>query len=154
MPWSSPAAGCTAWEATSLSLRDRSGRRLRLTSFGPRNGHARSIVEPQLTIDHDALARIKPAGDDSLIAHGAIDAHQPQLDGRVIFDDEDVGAVLADLEGRAWHDDRMGLNAEREVDVDELAGPQPDIVVGKRRLERDRAGRCIDLVVNKGERAS
>src|SRR5215470_17349602 len=135
------------------TLRDRSGLRLRLSALRPRNGHARSIVEPQLSVDHDAFAGTKPAGDDGPVAHSPIDAHQPQLDGRVVLDDEHIGAVLADLDGWARDHDRMGLHPEREIDVDELAGPQPDIVVRKRSLQRNRAGCRVDLVVDKGERA-
>src|SRR5262245_16724725 len=136
-----------------LALRDRSGLCLRLSAFGPCDGHARSIVEPQLTIDHHTFAGIEPAGHNGPVANGAIDAHEPQLGSRVVLDDKHIGAVLADLDGRAWHHDRVSLNSEREIDVDELAGPQPNVVVGKRCLERDRARRGIDLIVNEGERA-
>src|SRR5262249_55539249 len=38
------------------ALRDRGRLCFRLSSFGPRYGHARSIVEPQLTVDHHAFA--------------------------------------------------------------------------------------------------
>src|SRR5689334_13728354 len=96
-----------------LTLRYRSGLRLWLSAFGPRNGDARSIVEPQLTVDDDAFAGIEPAGDHGLVANGAIDAHQPQLGDRVILDDKHIGAVLADLDGRARDDDRMSLDSKR-----------------------------------------
>src|SRR5262245_57313617 len=109
-----------------LTLRDRSGLCLWLSAVGPRNAHARSVVEPQLAVDHDAFAGRQPAGDDGSVANGAIDAYQPQLDGRVILDDKDIGAVLTDLDRRARHHHCLSLDPEREIDVDELARPQPD----------------------------
>jgi hypothetical protein len=78
-------------------------------------------------------------------------AYQLHFDDRVQPDQERVGAVLPDLDGGARHHDGVRLRAEGQGDVNELPGPQPSIVIGELRLERDGAGRDIDLVVDEDE---
>ena len=94
-----------------------------------------------------------PSAITDLSFDGAVDADKPQLDGRVRPDHEHVRAVLPDLDRRARHDDRVRLDSERQGDVDELPGPQAGVVVCKLRLERNGAGRDIDLIVDEDQRA-
>ena len=69
----------------------------------------------------------------------------PHLDRLVRLDDERERSLLAGLDRRRGHDDRVGVGRQRDDDVDELPGPQTrDLSFGKGALDPDRAGRRID----------
>ena len=56
---------------------------------------------------------------------------------------------MSDLDRCAGHEKGIFLNAERQRDVDELSGPQPRVIIGECRLQGNRAGRDIDLTIDK-----
>ena len=89
--------------------------------------------EAQLAVRHDGFARLEPALDDCFLASRALDHNRAVFDRAVRFDHERVLALLADLDRRGRHDDGPGVVGERDRDVDELARPQPAIVVRERR---------------------
>src|SRR5207302_9559005 len=64
-----------------------------------------------------------------------------------------VGAVWARLRDRCRNGQAAMPRIEEQPRVDELARPQPMHLVGKIRLELDRAGGLQDLVVDEAERA-
>ena len=109
---------------------------------------AASVAEPQLTIDDDAIASSKSFGNHGHVVDGAIDPDEPQLDGRIWLDYENVRPVLANLNCRAWDNQGVGLTAQCQCDVDKLTRPQPGVTVSESRLERNRAGRDVDLTID------
>ena len=74
----------------------------------------------------------------------ARDRDGPQLHRLVGLDDEHVLSLLAGLHRGRRHDDRVRIGRQRHDDVDELAGPEPAVLVRERALDADRAGRRID----------
>jgi hypothetical protein len=111
-----------------------------------------TVAEPKLAVDDDALTRHEPIGNDRLIFHSSVDADQTQFDGQIRFDHEHVGTILPDLDRCTGHEEGICLGAERQRDIDELSGPQPRVIVGERRLQRNCAGCNIDLIIDKCER--
>jgi hypothetical protein len=62
-----------------------------------------------------------------------------------------TGAVLTLLYGGIRHDDGRLLDAQREGDVDELAGPQPRFGVVEGRAQLNGAGAGVDGIVDEGQ---
>jgi hypothetical protein len=74
-------------------------------------------------------------------------------DGLVRFDnigEQPVGTVLHRQRGNG---DRLRQHVDLDARIHELAGPEMVVVVGKRRLQRDRAGGGVDRVVRCHQRA-
>ena len=73
--------------------------------------------------------------------------------GDAVLDDEQVGPLRSELDGRRGHRDRFGLDAEDDLDLDELAGPQAFVGIADARLGGHRAGQRIDIVLEEGDGA-
>ena len=73
------------------------------------------------------------------------------FDRLVVFDDEGEVAFRAALDDHFRHHDGPLLNGQQQAGVDELARPEPQIGVGKRRFEFELTGGGINLIVNHGE---
>ena len=94
--------------------------------------------QTQVTVGDDGLARLEAALD-----HGLRGLVRPTVTGRIstfcsAVDDEDIGALLPGLNGNRRHDDRFRVRAQRDHNIDVLAGPQPAIGIGERALNLDR----------------
>src|SRR5712692_1924913 len=109
--------------------------------------------EPGLTVGDPALAALESFGDDGLVALGARGDDRLQVDGGVRLHHEDVRALLSALDRGGRDDDGVRLGGQGERDVGELAGPEPSLRVGERRLQSDRARGRVDRVVDEGHHA-
>ena len=108
----------------------------------------RADVEPRLPVGHDALAGGEAFGGDRDVVVDHLRADRTLLHRFVGFDHPDIEAV-----GAALHRDRRNghgilVGRDQDADADELARPQPLVLIGKFRLQPDRAGGLIDLIVD------
>jgi hypothetical protein len=108
--------------------------------------------EARLSIRHDLLAGLQPAGDDGLVALRARGHDAACFHRRVGLHHEHEDALLARLQRLRGDDEGVGLHGQRERDVGELARPQSPFLVGEGRLEPDGAGRRVDRVVDERHR--
>ena len=103
------------------------------STFEPSIKQQRAVDDHRLAavqaLQHDGLAVLRAADLDRLHMRAAVD------------DREDEIAVLADLDRLARHDDRVGLDAQRQLEVAELPGPELFVGVVEDRARDDRAGR-------------
>ena len=102
----------------------------RLVTFDadPAAGH-----QAQVAVGHDRFADgLRPLLITVSRPRRPLDDDRAVFDGVIGFDDEGVLPLLADLNGRGRDDDRRGVRRQRDVDVDELARPEPAIVVRER----------------------
>src|SRR4029450_6948217 len=104
-----------------------------------------------LTVHHHAPARPQAGGHGALVGIAAGDGDLAHLGLVVLGDDEDEQAVLADLERDCRDDGGLRLDAELDLDIEILAGPQRQIVVGELRLGRDGAGSGVDRAVDEDQ---
>src|SRR5438874_95926 len=113
-----------------------------------------AYARPQLVVavDHDGFAGGEAALDQRLAVAACGDPHRAGLDGRILPDHEGVSAVRSRLHRRFRHD-RPTAHAKHQARAHELAGPELPILILKDRLEPDRAGSLIDLVVDQLETA-
>ena len=93
------------------------------------------------------------AGLQALADHGAHvillgQLHAPDGDGVVVLEHIDEGAVGAALDGGGRHHNDGAQRVDQHPHIDELAGPELQIGVGKLTLDLHRAGGLIDLVVD------
>jgi hypothetical protein len=114
-------------------------------------GHLQPGPQLVLAVDHHALA-----GRQALIDHrqAVLDLRHPDLgDPRalVVAHGVDVGALRAALHGGGRHRERAPAHAQHQPGIDVLAGPQGVPRVAELRLEPDRAGGVVDLVVQQRE---
>lgn len=115
--------------------------------------HPGALGQPELSFDDDAFAGLEALADDGALADHAGDLHRPHGSRHVGLHDIEIVAVLPHLEGGRRHGNRVLLGPQGRHDVHELARPQPAVGVGHRRLQRDRAGRGVDIVVDEGDDA-
>ena len=94
---------------------------------------------------------LEPLADDDVVAHPLRDGDRPLLHGGIGLDDEDELAVLTGLDRLARNDRRLRQRRQPQAHARELTGPQPEILVGERRLQLDGVGRGVDEVVDEGE---
>ena len=71
--------------------------------------------------------------DGDAVGHLA-DADRLHCDVRVRLDDVDIHAVRPALDGGRRDGDDLRQRAQQQANIDELAGPQRVVLVGKRRL--------------------
>ena len=111
---------------------------------------------PQLVVpvDDDALAGAEAASRSAPRPVRWQQLQRAHLDGGIRPDDEGVVAVRARIARRGSGTTGAAAEAEQQPGTDELAGPKPLVIVLKHRLEPDRAGALIDLVVDQLERPS
>ena len=97
--------------------------------------------------DH-ALARLQAGGDHGLHVVLLGERHAPHRDGVVVLDHVDERAVRPALDGGGRHHHHLAQRIDQHPHIDELAGPELEIGVGKLGLELHRAGGLVDLVVD------
>ena len=59
----------------------------------------------------------------------AANRHRSNFDPFVFFDDENILAVLTDLDRFGGNDYRIPLRRQRQRDVNELTGPKPSFLI-------------------------
>ena len=104
--------------------------------------------EPQVTVGHDGIAGLTPAGKHRLAPADPVHGDGTHLDGLVRLHHEHVRPLLAGLHRDRRDDDRLRIRGQRHDDVDELAGPEPPIGVRKRPFDANRAGVLVNGVVD------
>src|SRR5262245_13337203 len=97
---------------------------------------------------HNAFGRLEALSDDHLRLVLFLYRERPYGDGVVIFDDVHKSAVRASLHSAGWYYHHLFQRVDQQPDVDELAGPELQVGIGKFGLELDGAGRLINLVVD------
>src|SRR3984957_11916909 len=125
-------------------------RRLR-AAFGNRDLGA--FLEPVGAVGDDDLARLQPLGDGDLLAVVGAERHRLRGHRVVGFDNVDEGAGRAALDRRVRHDVGALQRVDLELDVDELVREQVERRVGEGRAQLRRAGRRVDLIVDRRELA-
>ncbi len=118
---------------------------------GRHDAHRRAGDQAHLAVGDHRLAGRDSAFDHDLVLHclaGLDDAVYPPS---VRLQNEHELALLAGLNGfRGNHRDAV-QRAQRHDDVDELAGPEGAVGIGKFRFELDGAGGVVDQVIDEGE---
>ena len=104
--------------------------------------------EAELAVGDHGFTRREPVLDDGLGAARPGDGDRPQVHRLIRLDDVDELTLRAGLNGDRRNHDRRRIGRQRHDDVDELARPEPAIVVGKRALDPDGAGRLVHRVVD------
>src|SRR6185312_13065250 len=133
----------SAWSAALVGLPARWCRSRRLV-----DAHVGAVGQPVLAVGHDLLADRDALGDHRDTVLRRRDLERPTLDGIVGLDDVAVGAVGALHDRALRHRGRALAGRELQTDADELAGPQLLVLVLVGRLQPQRAGRRVDLVVD------
>src|SRR4051794_10876719 len=144
--------------ARTVSAAGRPCRRFRLLLAACRlrgrngsNSHAGS--QAVLAVHHDLLADSKPVRDNRHSILESQDIDGSAFDGLVGFDSKGEVAFRPLLHRRGRYRDRVVANSEHEPGVDKLAGPERLIMISERRLQVDRSGRGIDLIVDQRQLA-
>src|SRR5579883_384152 len=160
LPWR--CSGRYSWCCSRCSCWRCSWRGLAIDCGGLALGGARRVhagahhtctrPQPVLAIDHHALARREPAGDQRLPLPDGGDPQWTHLDGLILANDERIRAVGSRLHDRVGHHG-PAADVEAQPRVDERARPQPLIIIGEYRLQAERAGALVDLVVDQLEAA-
>src|SRR5262249_5471938 len=88
------------------------------------------------------------------IALGTGQLDVAHLDALIGHGDEDVWALLAALDRHRWHGDSLRPGGEIDFDIDVLARPKLELLVGKCGFGGDRAGRTVDTAINEIERTA
>src|SRR5260221_9881641 len=124
-------------------FRGRRGNRLRLGYFRD----ARAVSQPVLAVDDHPVAFRQSGGDEGISLLRRSDAKRADLNRIIWANGQRVAALGAGLhDGIGNH--RALADAELQPGADEFAGPQLVVLVGKHRLQPERAGALIDLVVD------
>ena len=115
--------------------------------------HGHALLQRIHALEHDAFARREPFGDGDALAlrHAERDLADRRL--AVGLDDVDEGPERRALDRGRRHDGRGTQRRQLQVDVDELVREQLVVGVLEDRPEADRAGRRVDLVVHRAQRA-
>ena len=113
----------------------------------------RADVEPRLPVGHDALAGGEAFGGDRRVVIDGLRTDRTLLHRVVGFDHPDIEAVRAALHRDRRNGHGVLVGRDQDADADELARPQPLVLVGKFRLQPDRAGGLIDLIVDQQQMA-
>src|SRR6202040_3423746 len=122
-----------------------SARRARLWRRGL---YSDALGQPILPVDDDPLAWRQPLGDDGDAVLNRSDVDGASLDSVIRLDNIGVIAIRAVLDGLRGHRRDFPPGREDYAQADELAGPQPFVIIVKARLEVNRASRLVNGVVN------
>ena len=116
--------------------------------FCARHGDLRALGEAGKAGRDHPLAGLQALADHG--AHVVLlgQLHAPDGDGVVVLEHIDEGAVGAALDGGGRHHNDGAQRVDQHPHIDELAGPELQIGVGKLTLDLHRAGGLIDLVVD------
>src|SRR5262245_23417139 len=139
-----------SWPAGWIWMREpRSGR----VGPGLRFGwlHPRTTLQLVLAVHHNAFARSEPIVNQCLASLDLRDLQRAQADRLILLNDESERPFRPALNNRRRHHHAVGARHEKQSRVDELAGPESEIVIGEGGFEFDGAGSGINLVVDDGE---
>ena len=92
-------------------------------------------------------------GHDGEVTRGPVHCHRLGGRGAVRLNHEHEASLLSRDHRRGGDHQRIALDVQLQPHVDELAGPERAVVVGKVALEQDRAGGGIDRVVHEAQGA-
>ncbi len=129
-----------------LACGGRSRRGLRL-----RQGDLGAVLELVGAVNHDHFAGLQSLRDSDVVGIARAEHHLAHVHRVVLVDDVHVGARCAALHGRLRNKNGVMERVQEQHHVHELLRKQVLVGVGKARLELDRAGRGIDLAVDRRE---
>src|SRR3984957_8635300 len=127
-------------------VRRGSARRARLWRRGL---YSDALGQATLPVDDDPLAWRQPLGDDGDAVLNRSDVDGASLDSVIRLDNIGVIAIRAVLDGLRGHRRDFPPGREDYAQADELAGPQPFVIIVKARLEVNRASRLVNGVAVK-----
>src|SRR5262245_65904794 len=110
-------------------------------------------LEPVLAVGHDALTPGKTGGDDRQVVVALSGLDRARLGDVLAADGPDEETIGSALDRGRGNDDGVAASFEQHARIDELAGPQLVVLVGKHRLEPDGRGGLVDGVVDQQQRA-
>src|SRR6266478_5716416 len=110
-------------------------------------------LEPVLPVGHDAFTPGKTGGDDRQVVVALSGLDRARLGDVLAADGPDEETIGSALDRGRGNDDGVAASFEQHPRVDELAGPQLVVIVGKHRLEPDGRGGLVDGVVDQQQRA-
>src|SRR5262249_61521251 len=113
----------------------------------------RVALELVLAVGHDALTPGKTRSDDRQIVVARPGLDRPRIDDVLAADGPDEETIGSALDCGRGNDDGVAASFEQYARVDELAGPQLVVLVGKHRFEPDGRGGLVDDVVYQQQRA-
>src|ERR1019366_7421187 len=116
--------------------------------------HVRPLLQLVHAVGDDQVAGRKSLVYGDHVALGCAHGHAAHLDGLVRLDDIYKRTLLAALETGRRDQNRIVDGADEQLRVDELIWKQHVVLIGKGRLELDRAGGLIDLVVGSEQLSS
>jgi hypothetical protein len=106
-----------------------------------------------LSVDHDLLVGLEAGIDERLAVTDLRDLDWADSHGAVRIDDVSVGSFRALLHDRSGNGEAVMARIDEQPRIDKLARPELLRLVGKIRLELDRAGSLQDLVVDEAKLA-
>src|SRR5271166_1766861 len=115
--------------------------------------HAAARLQLLLPVSNNFVAVLQAGGDDDSAALGQSNLHRPHLDRVVGVHYVSEGAVGTAENGAGRRRYRVLTRLQQQVSVDELVGPEHAVGIVKDRLQLGRAGRRINLVVNRQQLA-
>ncbi len=113
----------------------------------------RARLQLVLSVDHDLLVGLETGIDQRLAVTDLRDLDWADGHGAVGIDDISVGSFRTLLHDRRGNGQSVMPGIDEQPRVDKLARPEPVRLVGKIRLELDRAGCLQDFVVDEAEHA-
>ena len=113
-----------------------------------RHRHLRSLGQAGKSGGDHALADLQAGRDHRPHVVLLRQRHPPHRDGAVVLDHVDERAAGAALDGGGRHHHHLAQRVDQHPHIDELAGPELEIGIGKFGLELHRAGGLIDLIVD------
>lgn len=106
-----------------------------------------AVLQAVGAFQHHAIARLEALFDHCVVAIGITDHQGLHLDLLVTVQHVDKGAAVAELDRRRRRQHHVMQGVGQQVHIDELVGEQRLVLVIETRLEFQRAGGDVDLVV-------
>ena len=117
-----------------------------------RQFHLGALAQAIRAVDHDLVPDGQPLGDDGPRRVGRASDDLADRYGAVVLDDIDEAAHRAELDRGVGNDDGAGHGVDEQANVDELARKECVVRIGESRAQLERAGRRVDLIVERRQR--
>ena len=112
----------------------------------------RTILKIGKSARDNGIARCDALPDNRLLLAFLHNLHISEL-CRIFWRGEiNIASVRALLDGDRGHDNRVFERLELQLHIDELAGPEPVLIIREDAFDSNRAGGLIDLVVKDKKR--
>ena len=118
---------------------------------GRRQPHLGAVAQAVRAINDNLLARSEARADDCARRVRRPGCHFADRDGVVVLQDIDEGALSPQLHAGVGRYDNALQRVDQQPDIDELVRKQRRIRIREGRAQLERAGRQVDLIVERGE---